>query len=75
MPQLIIHILRTYILPGKPPLYLGLYGDNFAYFSTDPQVEIEFEKQFGKLTKVDFMGTVTHFLGKRFQWRDFDNEV
>jgi len=57
------------IVPGKPPLYLGLYVDDFIYFSTDPEVEREFETKLGKLTTVDFMGEVTHFLGIRFQWR------
>ena len=26
-------------LPNKPPLYVGVYMDDFIYFSTDPDVE------------------------------------
>ena len=57
------------ILPGKPPLYLGLYVDDFIFFSESDEVEQHFEKELQKATQVDFMGNVTHFLGLRFQWR------
>ena len=61
------------IIPGKPTLYLGLYVDDFVFFSTDKQVEIEFEKRLKEKTNVDFMGNVSHFLGLRFQWRKDKN--
>mmetsp|Transcript_14765 Transcript_14765/g.21090 ORF Transcript_14765/g.21090 Transcript_14765/m.21090 type:complete len:85 (+) Transcript_14765:1301-1555(+) len=32
------------ILPNHPPLYLGLYIDDFVYFSESPAVEKEFEQ-------------------------------
>ena len=63
------------ILPNKPPLYLGLYVDDFIYFSTDPDVERAFEDKLAKLTTVDFMGEVSHFLGIRFQWRKTNTRV
>jgi len=62
-------IFKGQIEQGKPPLYLGLYVDDFVYFSTDPQVEKLFESKLSELTDVDFMGEVSHFLGIRFQWR------
>ena len=31
------------IIEGRPPLYLGMYVDNFVYFSEDPEVEKAFE--------------------------------
>jgi Reverse transcriptase (RNA-dependent DNA polymerase). len=31
------------ILPDKPPLYVGIYVDDFIYFSSDPEVEQTFE--------------------------------
>ena len=68
-------MFRGTILPGKPSLYLGLYVDDFVYFSTDPSAEIEFEKRCGALTTVNFMGPVTHFLGIRFQWRESANNL
>jgi len=57
------------IIPGKPPLYLGLYVDDFVYFSKCDEVEKHFESKLKEETKVDFMGNVTHLLGLRFQWR------
>ena len=57
------------LIPGEPPLYLGMYVDDFVYFSKSPAVEKRFEELFGDATDVDFMGQVSHFLGIRFQWR------
>jgi len=57
------------IIPGKPPLFLGLYVDDFIFFSESDEVEQHFEKELQRETLVDFMGNVTHFLGLRFQWR------
>ena len=31
-------------IPGKPPIYVALYVDDFVYFSADPDVEKHFEK-------------------------------
>ena len=61
-------IFHGEILPGHPPLYLGVYVDDFIYFSTDKAVEATFESKFTNLTDVDFMGDVTHFLGIKFTW-------
>ena len=47
-------------------MYLGLYVDDFVYFSEDPQTEKNFEQQLEKLVNVEFMGQVTHFLGIKF---------
>ena len=54
------------LIPGEPPLYLGLYVDDFIYFSSSPKVEAHFEKQFGKAFKVDFTPEIQHFLGVKF---------
>ena len=56
-------MFHSTIIPGKPPLYLGLYFDSFVYFSSSTKVKEEFEFFFGSLTTVDFMGTVSFFLG------------
>jgi len=53
----------------QPPIYLGLYVDDFIFFSTSTEVEKEFKKRLKAATNVDFMGPVTHFLGLKFQWR------
>ena len=50
-------------IPGYPPLFLGLYVDDFVYFSTNDKVKKSFETKFGNLTQIYFMGQVTFFLG------------
>jgi hypothetical protein len=54
------------IIPGQPPLYIGLYVDDFIYFSESAAVEKVFESKFGNLIKTSFNGPVTHFLGITF---------
>jgi hypothetical protein len=51
------------------PLLLGLYVDDFVYFSEDPAVEALFYHLLGECCKVDFMGIVERFLGVHFSWR------
>ena len=62
------------ILPNLPDLYLGLYVDDFVYFSTSPEVETAFETKLKAATNVDFMGQVTHFLGHKFTWKQYNDE-
>ena len=54
------------IIPEEPPLYIGLYVDDFLYFSESTAVEKIFESKFGNLIKTSFNGPVTHFLGITF---------
>ena len=58
---------------GKNTLYLGLYVDDFVYFSPSSECEAIFEQNLRSLTSVDFMGTVSHFLGIKFQWKRYDD--
>ena len=44
------------LIPGQPPLYLGLYVDDFVYFSESPAVEELFKKRFDKLISIDWSG-------------------
>jgi hypothetical protein len=62
-------------IPGKPPLYLGLYVDDFVYFSESSEVEKHFEKQFSEKTTVDFMGEATHFLGIKIQQQQTESTL
>ena len=48
---------------------LGLYVDDFLYFSEDPSVEALFCCLLAEWCKVDFMGVVEWFLGIHFAWR------
>ena len=69
-------IFYGFPIPGRPPLYLGLYVDDFVYFSQDPTVEKQFELNFSARVKVDFMGDVDYFLGVYYQWtRHTDGNV
>ncbi len=62
--------------PNNPDSYvsdhllsLGLYIDDFVYFSADPKVEDLFCRLLSKHCKVDFMGIIEWFLGVHFSWR------
>ncbi len=55
-------------MPTTSPIALGLYIDDFVYFSADPAVEEKFQRILKELVTVDFMGTVEWFLGTHFQW-------
>jgi hypothetical protein len=44
--------------PSSSPLTLGIYVNNFVYFSEDPAVEAKFEHLLKEYTTVDFIGTV-----------------
>jgi dUTPase/transposase InsO family protein len=54
------------IIPGEPPLYLGLYVDDFIYFSESAKVESMFEQKFGDTISTDFNGQIGYFLGINF---------
>ena len=66
-------IFEGVLIKNHPPITLGLYVDDFVYWSTDPQVEKEFEQRLQNHIKVDFMGRVTHFLGLKFTWTNTNN--
>lgn len=55
-------------IPGKRPLYLTIYVDDFLYFSEDPDVERYFELALAQKIKVDYMGNAEFFLGIKFDW-------
>jgi len=57
------------LIPGQPPIYVGIYVDDIIYFSPSDDVEKEFESKLSTIGNVDFMGQVTHFLGIEFTWQ------
>ena len=63
------------LIEGEPPLYLGLYVDDFIYFSESTLVEEELQKRIENDTplSVDFEGPVSHFLGLKFQITKHDD--
>ena len=60
---------------GENKLYMGLYVNDFIYFSPSYETEIIFEWKFRALTSVDFMGGVTHFLGIFFHGNADENTI
>ena len=50
------------------PLSIGLYVDDFVYFSEDPAVETLFKLHLQERVKVNFIGLVEWFLGIDFSW-------
>jgi len=66
-------LFKGCIIPGQPPLYVGIYVDDIIYFSTCDQVERKFEELLGGLVSVEIMGQVSHFLGIEFTWNFHDD--
>ena len=62
--------------PTSIPITVGIYVDDFVYFSTSDEVEAKFENILQHLIPVDFMGVVEWFLGIHFNWhQSSDGEV
>jgi hypothetical protein len=61
------------LAPHLPPIYLGLYVDDFKYFSESKETEKLFEKLLSAKCKVDFMGEVSWFLGCKYEWEALPN--
>jgi hypothetical protein len=55
-------------IEGGPVIYVGLYVDDFIYFSEDHATEKEFERRINEETplNITFEGLVSHFLGLRY---------
>ena len=49
------------------PLHIGLYVDNFVYFSEDTAIGQRFERLLASKLKVVFMSTVNWLLGTHFE--------
>ena len=63
-------VLKCTPFEGEPPIYCGIYVDDFIYYSTSDKVEQWFEQQLKSHVKVDFMGDVSWFLGQRYEWHN-----
>ena len=58
-------------IPGSPPIYVGIYVDDFAYFSVSHDIEQWFEAAVAAQFRVEFLGPLTWFLGIYFDWTVF----
>lgn len=54
-------------MENEPPLYLGLYIDDFICFSESDRVEQHFETEFQKHVPVTFNKEANYFLVVKFQ--------
>lgn len=59
-------IFHGTLIEGMPPLYLGLYVDDFCYFSASPEVEKKFEQLFSSKIDMTLDGPLQYFLGIKF---------
>ena len=58
------------LIPGQPPLYLGLYIDDFAYFSSSDTVEQKFKELMDSKYSVSYENSLDWFLGMKFDWSE-----
>jgi hypothetical protein len=56
------------LIPGEPPIFVGIYVDDIIYFSCSDKVEKKFGEGLSTIGSVDFMGQVSLFLGTEFTW-------
>ena len=57
----------------RKPVYVGIYVDNFVFYSVDPEEEKLFKSELAKRVVVDFMDDVDYFLGTAFTWMQLDD--
>jgi hypothetical protein len=57
------------IVDSQPPIYLGVYVDDFTYFLLSDKVERAVEHAMHQHLRVDFMGDVAWFLGCSYVWQ------
>jgi hypothetical protein len=62
------------LIPGGPLLYLGVYVDDFTYFSESDEVERVFEAALSSKLQIDWMGEVGWFLGKAYEWEILEDD-
>ena len=61
-------IFTGVLVPGGPPIFVGIYVDDIIYFSASDSVEKVFEEKLSSIGTVDFMGQVSLFFGTEFSW-------
>jgi hypothetical protein len=61
----------TFDLPTTPrqEIHIGLYVDDFVFYSKSTEEEELFKQVLASKIKVDFMGDVDYFLGTAFTWK------
>ena len=59
--------------PYNHPLHIGLYVDDFVFYTKDKAHEAAFRTELTKHIAVDWMGDVDFFLGTSFIWNKLEN--
>ena len=60
------------LIPNHPPIFMGLYVDDFCYFSTDDVVETHFRNTLDTHFTVTWDSELEWFLGIHFHWHHDD---
>jgi hypothetical protein len=58
---------------SRSKVHVGIYVDDFVFYSEDPAIEQRFQEDLKKKVVVDFMGDVDYFLGTAFTWKSHDD--
>eukprot|EP00804_Cyclotella_cryptica_P016077 CCRYP_004202-RA/>CCRYP_004202-RA protein AED:0.18 eAED:-0.12 QI:0/0/0/1/0.5/0.33/3/0/1917 len=61
------------LLTSKAPIHVGLYVDDFVFYSACDAEQQRFQRILASKIKVDFMGDVDYFLGTAFTWKRHTN--
>jgi hypothetical protein len=64
-----------HLIPGKLPLYLAVYVDDFIYFSPDESVECQFETIMQAQPCIGFFSTVEWLRGTYYDWSREDSHI
>jgi hypothetical protein len=56
------------LIEGEPPIYLGVYIDDFKYFSESDAVEKFLKREVGSRLIIDWVGPVNWYLGYCYKW-------
>ena len=60
-------------LPQRQPIHVGLYVDDFVFYSACDAEQQRFQRILASKIKVDFMGDVDYLLGTAFTWKRHTN--
>ena len=68
-------VFQGHLLPDHPPLYVGLYVDDFCLFSVSNEVEMQFRSLLNKHYTVSYEDSLDWFLGMKFEWSQSDSDL
>ena len=58
----------------RQPVYVGIYVDDFVFYSVDPEEKKKFKQELEKRFVVEFMDDADYFLGTAFTWLRHGND-